>query len=218
MKHMWEQEYKHPEKRNLMNLYWKQNVHLAEIMLDIGKQKGRKNQEKLVQCVNKLKQKYVSLRQASCLANMSWTKFHRQTYVKSKCKSCKKAYIHKLSNEQIKSIEDHYQSDNMSFPSPDKKFKGQRFMRYSLKCSVRMYNLSQSTTRKISTATYCCYKPKLVKLQGQIPFRQSCCECCQNFENVFDEASKYLPYQVMLVTLQTKVCVSAVGISPNWIV
>ena len=82
-------------------------------MLDIGKQKGRKNQEKLVQCVNKLKQKYVSLRQASCLANMSWTKFHHQTYVKSKCKSHKKAYIHKLSDEQIKSIKDHYQSDNM---------------------------------------------------------------------------------------------------------
>ena len=65
-------------------------------------------------------------------------------------------------------------------------------MRYSLKCSVRMYNLSQSTTRKISTATYCRYKPKSVKLQGQIPFRQSCCEHCQNFENILDEASKYL--------------------------
>ena len=56
MKHIWEQEYKHPEKRKLMNLYWKQNVQLAEIMLDIGKQIGRKDQVKLVQCVNKLKQ------------------------------------------------------------------------------------------------------------------------------------------------------------------
>ena len=45
-----------------MNLYWKQNVELAGLMLDIGKQKGRKNKVKLVQCVNKLKQKYVSLR------------------------------------------------------------------------------------------------------------------------------------------------------------
>ena len=42
MKHIWEQEYKHPEKRKLMNLYWKQNVQLAGLMLDIGKQKGRK--------------------------------------------------------------------------------------------------------------------------------------------------------------------------------
>ena len=85
-------------------------------MLDIGKQKGRKHQVKLVQCVSKLKQKYVSLRQASCLANISWMKFHHQTYVNSKCKSHKKGYIHKLSNEQIKSVESHYQSDNMSFP------------------------------------------------------------------------------------------------------
>ena len=46
MKHVWEQEYKHPEKRKLMNLYWKQNVQLAGLMLDIGKQKGRKNQVK----------------------------------------------------------------------------------------------------------------------------------------------------------------------------
>ena len=130
MKHIWEQEYKHPEKRKLMNLYWKQNVQLAEIMLDFGKQKGRKDQVKLVQCVNKLKQKYVSLRQASHLADISWTKFHHQTYVKNTCESCKKAYIHKLSDEQIQSIKDHYQSDNMSFPLPDKKYKGKRFMRY----------------------------------------------------------------------------------------
>ena len=122
--------------------------------------------------------------------------FHRQSFidkhVKSKCESHKKSYICKLSDEQIKSIEDHYQSDNMSFPLPDKKYKGKRFMRYSLKHSARMYNLSQSTTQKISTATYCHYKPKAVKLRGQIPFRQSCCAWCQNFENVLTEASKYL--------------------------
>ena len=47
-------------------------------MLDIGKQKGRKNQVKLVQCVNKLKQKYISLRKTSRLADISWTKFHHQ--------------------------------------------------------------------------------------------------------------------------------------------
>ena len=65
-------------------------------------------------------------------------------------------------------------------------------MRYSLKCSTRMYNLCQSTTRKISTSTYYHYKPKAVKLQGRIPFRQSCCKRCQNFQNILNEASKYL--------------------------
>ena len=101
-----------PRKKK-MNLCWKRNVQLAEIMLDIGKQKGRKNQIKLVQCVNKLKQKYVSSTQACHFADISWMKFHHQTYVSSKCKSHKKAYMCKLSDEQIKSIKDHYQSDNV---------------------------------------------------------------------------------------------------------
>ena len=65
-------------------------------------------------------------------------------------------------------------------------------MRYSVKCSARMYNLAESTRRKISISTYYHYKPKAVKLQGHIPFRQSCCEWCQNFENVLNEASKFL--------------------------
>ena len=84
MKHVWEQEYKHPEKRKLINKYWNKHVTLAEMMLEMGKQKGRKNDAKLHQCVNNLKQKYNSLRQACCLVDISWTKFHRQTYVKSK--------------------------------------------------------------------------------------------------------------------------------------
>ena len=65
-------------------------------------------------------------------------------------------------------------------------------MRTSIAKSRNMYNLLASTTHKISTAMYYRYKPKAVKLQGHIPFRQSCCEKCQNFENANDEASKYL--------------------------
>ena len=48
------------------------------------------------------------------------------------------------------------------------------------------------TTHKISTATYYKHKPKAVKLQGRIPFHQSCCERCQNFENINNIASKYM--------------------------
>ena len=65
-------------------------------------------------------------------------------------------------------------------------------MRFSLKKSARMYNMCSSTTRKISVATYHKYKPKSVKLQGRIPFRQSCCERCQNFENILCDASKHM--------------------------
>ena len=133
IKHIFKQEYKHPEKRKLINKSLNQNVHLDELMLEIGKHKGRKDDVKLLQCMNKGKQKYNSLRQASCLTNISWTKFHHHTYVKSTCASRKKGYTHKLSEKQIHSIEDHYQADDISFPLPDKKYKGKIFMRYSLK-------------------------------------------------------------------------------------
>ena len=73
-----------------MNKYWNQNIYLAELMLEIGKYKGRKDDVKLLQCVNKVKQKYNSLRQACCLADISWTKFHHHTCVKSTSASRKK--------------------------------------------------------------------------------------------------------------------------------
>ena len=52
--------------------------------------------------------------------------------------------------------------------------------------------MCSSTTRKISIATYHRHKPKAVKLRGRIPFMQSCCERCQNFENILHEASMHL--------------------------
>ena len=55
-----------------------------------------------------------------------------------------------------------------------------------------MYNLLAYTTRKIEPSTFQKYKPKSVKLQIKIPFRQSCCKVCQNLEFVMNSASKYL--------------------------
>ena len=76
----------------------------------MGKQKGRKNDAKLRQCVNILKQKYNSLRQACRLADISWTKFHRQNICKSKGAVHKKDYVCKLSTKDISAIGDHYKS------------------------------------------------------------------------------------------------------------
>ena len=174
-----------------MNKYWTRNASLAELMLDIGKYRAHKYNVKLLQSVNKVKQKYNSLRQACRLTDISWTKSHRHTYIPSE-KRKKKEYTHKLTQDQIESIQQHYESDYISFPVPDKKLHGKQFLRFSLKKSVRMYNLCKSTTRKISASTYYMYKPKAVKLQGRIPFRQSCCERCQNFKNILQDASKYM--------------------------
>ena len=65
-------------------------------------------------------------------------------------------------------------------------------MKKSLSKSCNMYNLLAKMTRKVCESTFRKYKPKFVKLQGKIPFRQSCCEVCQNFEFLMNNASKYL--------------------------
>ena len=62
--------------------------------------------------------------------------------------------IHKLSKDDIASIQEHYFSDLISFPLPDKKYQGKCFMRFNVQRSARMYNLADSTRRKISTSTY----------------------------------------------------------------
>ena len=183
LKHVWDQLYKIPEMRVLMNQYWHKDTHLAQLMLNIGKHKEWKNDLKLLQSINQVKQKYNSLWQACRLADISWTTFHRHTYIKSQPRRQK---------ADIESIQQHYQSDEVSFPLPNKKYHGKRFLRFNLNKCTRMYNMCQDTMRKISAATYHKYKPKTVKLQGRIPFRQSCCERCQNFENILNEASKYM--------------------------
>ena len=166
LKHVWDQLYKIPEMRILMNKYWSRDSNLAHIMLDIGKYRGRKDDEKLLQCANKVKQKYNSLQQACRLTDISWTKFHRHTYIKSQ-QTKPKNYIHKLSEGEIESIQQHFRSDEVSFPLPDKKYHRKRFLRFTLKKCKRMYNLCHETTRQISAATYHRYKPKTVKLQGK---------------------------------------------------
>ena len=129
-------------------------------MLEIGKHKGCKGQ-----CVNKLKYKYNSLRQACCLADILWTKFNRLTYVKPKLRS-KKDYICKLLKDDIASIQEHYVSDPISFPLPDKKYQGKRFMRFNVQKSARMYNLADSTRQKISKCNLSSIQAKGCKTTG----------------------------------------------------
>ena len=101
-------------------------------------------------------------------------------------------FTRKLSRKDISDIEAHFQSEDISFLLPDKKYTGKRFMRQSVKKSLTMYNLLSTTTRQISLSTYYRYKLQNVKFQGKIPFQQSCCEKYQNVENKFNEACKYM--------------------------
>ena len=50
-------------------------------------------------------------------------------------------YIYKLYPHEIKVIGKFFTSEDTSFPLPDKKYSGKRFMKGSLAKSCRMYNL-----------------------------------------------------------------------------
>ena len=102
----------------------------------------------------------------------------------------KPAFKKKLTSAQIDNIKSHYESEEISFPLPDKKYVGKRCMHTGLAKAHKIYNLLPSTTHKISASTYYKYKPKAIKLQGKIPFRQSCCKKCKNFENTLEQMSK----------------------------
>ena len=115
-----------PEMHVLMNQYGRNDRHLANIMLNIGKHKARKDNVKLLQAVNKVKQKYNSLCQACRLADISWSTFHRHTYIKLHPQR-KMNYICKLSKAEIDSIQQHYQSDDVSFPYQTKNILGKGF-------------------------------------------------------------------------------------------
>ena len=194
LKHVWDQEFKDVRKKALMEKYWKRdNNKLGEVLLEIGKNRACKNETKLSQLANKLKTKYNSLHQVCKLGEISWTKFHRHIYIRKNNTVKKKLdFKKKLTSAQIDEIKSHYESEEISFPLPDKKYVGKRFMHTGLAKAHKMYNLLPSTTRKISASTFHKYKPKDIKLQGKIPFRQSCCEKCQNFENTLEQISKYM--------------------------
>ena len=160
-------------------------------MYFLGKYKNKRNEHKLNKTVNQIKKKYKSLRNACSKTDIHWSQFHNYTRL-CKQKIDKRIYIRKLYPYQIKDIGKFFTSKDTSFPLPDKKYSGKRFMKGSLVKSCRMYNLLARTTRKISESTFQKYKTDIVKLQGKIPLRQSCCEVCQNFEYVLKSASKFL--------------------------
>ena len=191
LKHLWDQVYRSPRKRDLMDKMWSKDRKIGKFMYLVGKYKNRKNVSKLTETVSRIKKQYKSLRSACRYTDMHWSHFQKCTKLSQK-KMCNRKYIRKLETSQIASIGSFFSSDEASFPLPDKKYAGKRFMKRSLSRTCKMYNLLETTRRKVSDSTLRKYMPRFVKLQGKIPFRQSCCEVCQNFEYVINNASRYL--------------------------
>ena len=157
----------------------------------VGKYKNRKNVSKLTETVSRIKKQYKSLRSACCYTDMHWSHFQKCTKL-SQIKMCNRKYICKLETSQIASIGSFLSSDEASFPLPDYKYADKCFVKCSLSRTCKMYNLLETTRRKVSDSTLRKYMPRFIKLQGKIPFRQSCCKVCQNFDYVINNASRYL--------------------------
>ena len=145
----------------------------------------------------------------------SWTQFRRFISIKTVAGQ-KLEYTHKLSPETIADIQNHLNSEEISFPLPDRKHAGKCFMCTTMRKSLDMYNLCESTKRKISISTLYQYRPKNVKLQGKIPLCQSCCEKCLNFDNVSSVIAKYLQgtYKELNQAVDSMLC-SYSGFFPN---
>lgn len=173
--------YKSPRKRHyIKRLRPLDQKDFAAFMLKVGKHRAKKNIHKLNKVVKDIKNKYKSLRQAAKYTPYSWTQFRCFMSVNSVAHR-KLEYSHKFSYSAIEAIQSHMESEEISFPLPDCKFAGKRFMQTSIKKALDMYNISEATKRPVSLATLYHYQPKHVKLKGKIPLRQSCCEKMPKF-------------------------------------
>lgn len=145
--------YKSPRKRKVIDNLWVKDKHMGKFMYKIGKYRHKKNVQKLRETVQSMKNKYSSLRSACHETNLMWSQFHKCTKLSKRTMEHKK-YICKLSGKDIKSITKFFSSEEVSFPLPDKKYSGKRFMKKSLVRCCKMYNMLASTTRKICPSTF----------------------------------------------------------------
>ena len=193
LKHVWDQFNRNKDTRPFLKKIWSNCSNDGSLLLELGKNRASKKQSKIDRTVDKILVKYNSLRHFARDSGMAWNHFHRQTYVRKGSVGKRKVpFVKKLTASQVRHIRDHFTEDDISFPMPEAKFSGKRFMRGSMQKCHKMYNQLKSTTRTIGLSTYYKYKPKTVKLQGKIPFRQSCCERCENFTNLMKEGNKYM--------------------------
>ena len=133
LKHIWDQLYRDNRTRPYIHRDWNvNNKEICSIMLKLGKHYTHKDIRKINKLVSDIRCKYQSLRKASQLTPYSWTQFRHFMSIKSVV-SKQLEYSHKSSSSDIKKIEEHMNSKEISFPLPDKKYIGKKFIWTSMK-------------------------------------------------------------------------------------
>ena len=88
VKHLWNQLYRSPTKRKVIDNMWSHDKEMRKFMYKMGKYRTKKNQKKLSEIVDKMKHRYKSLRRACSKTDMRWSQFHH----------CTKLYKRKIEN------------------------------------------------------------------------------------------------------------------------
>ena len=156
LRHIFDQYQKSPRKNAVMSKMWPEHERkLGQYMYLLGKYRGQKKDSQIQSIVAKIKWQYKSLRRACKNTDMTWSQFHKYTTERKKVlrTPSKKAFGRKLDSQDVESIRKFFVSEEASFPLPDRKYAGKRFMRGSMARIRTMYNLLHSTTRKISLST-----------------------------------------------------------------
>ena len=81
--------------------------------------------------MKKLKNKYKSLCEVCRKTDSTLAESRRCIQIKKRVNR-KETYAHTLTTEQIRNVQEHIQSEEVSFPLPDKKYAGKRFMKTSI--------------------------------------------------------------------------------------
>ena len=79
VKHLWNQLYKSPRKRKIIDQMWCKDKEMGKYMYFLGKYKNKRNEHKLKETVNQIKKKYKSLRNACRRTDLHWSQFHNYT-------------------------------------------------------------------------------------------------------------------------------------------
>ena len=130
LRHIFEQYRKSPRKNKyLLKLWPEEDRKLGRYMYLLVKYRSQKNISQLQRIVSKIKWQYKSLRGACRHTDMRWSQFHKYTSQRKQTlhqQHKTKSFNRKLNSDQVDSIRKFFNSEEATFPLPDRKYAGKR--------------------------------------------------------------------------------------------
>ena len=122
-------------------------------LLQISNLRCKQQLGQIAPIVAKIKKDFCSLRQASRVADMNWSTFHKLCSTDKVKSRERNVYCRKLTRKLKQDIAEYYQEPGVSMELPDKRYVGTKFMLSALHTAHRAYRVKTGT--KISFAGMC---------------------------------------------------------------